>query len=117
MAVKAVRGAIQIKENNPKSIEHGVVKLITTIIEDNKIDENKIISIIFSQTNDLNTLNPAAALRTVGYSETPLFCTKEPDIIGSMKRIIRVLITTESDKKLNPVYLEGAHKLRLDLKN
>ncbi|MCK5674201.1 MAG: chorismate mutase [Spirochaetales bacterium] len=117
MAVKAVRGAIQIKKNEENKIEQGVLKMIKTIIDNNDIDINNIISIIFSQTSDLDAMNPAAALRTDGFSEIPLFCTKEPEIIGSMKRVIRVLITTESDKNLKPVYLDGAEKLRLDLIN
>lgn len=117
MAVRAVRGAIQIKSNNYRGIESGVVKLIKKIVGLNKIDITKIISIIFSQTSDLDALNPAAALRTIGFSDTPLFCTREPDIIGSLDRVIRVLITVETDINLTPVYLEGAVKLRSDLTN
>lgn len=117
MAIRAVRGAIQIEKNDAKQIETGVLKLIKKIIENNEIDVTKIISIIFSQTSDLNSMNPAAALRTEGFSETPLFCTKEPEIIGSMERIIRVLVTAESENRLKPVYLEGAEKLRLDIKS
>ncbi len=117
MAVRAVRGAIQIEINDAVRIEQGVVKLIKKIIGVNKIDVTKIISIIFSQTSDLDALNPAAALRTIGFGETPLFCTNEPDIIGSMERVVRVLITAESENSFNPVYLEGAEKLRSDLAN
>jgi len=115
MAVKAVRGAIQIKKNNKSFIEKGVVKLVTTIIKNNKLLTENIISIIFSQTTDLNVMNPAAALRTVGFANTPLFCTQEPDVSGSMKRVIRVIITAESMVNLVPVYLEGAQNLRPDL--
>jgi len=115
MAVKAVRGAVQIEKNDKKFIEKGVVKLVTTIIKNNKLLTENIISIIFSQTTDLNVMNPAAALRTVGFSDTPLFCTQEPDISGSMERVIRVIITAESMVNLVPVYLEGAKNLRIDL--
>ncbi|MDA3940010.1 MAG: chorismate mutase [Spirochaetia bacterium] len=115
MAIKAVRGAIQIDNNSVKAIEIGVVRLIQKISAVNNIFIENIISIIFSQTKDLDALNPAAALRTIGYEATPLFCTTEPDIIGSMNRIIRVLITVDTMQSLKPVYLEGAKKLRLDL--
>ena len=117
MAVRAVRGAIQIKENTEKFIDDSVILLIKTIIESNKIDIYNIISIIFSQTSDLTAKNPAASLRKIGFNETPLFCTKEPEITGSMERIVRVLITTETERNLMPVYLEGAKKLRLDIGN
>ena len=60
-------------------------------------------------------MNPAAALRTIGYGDIPLFCTQEPEIIDSMSRVIRVLITADSPDKLKPVYLDGAKKLRIDL--
>ncbi|MCK5197093.1 MAG: chorismate mutase, partial [Spirochaetales bacterium] len=72
-----------------------------------------------SQTDDLNVKNPAAALRKDGFDETPLFCTKEPNIVGSMERVIRVLITMEmeTDRIPEPVYLEGAKNLRLDIKS
>lgn len=115
MAFRAVRGAIQIEKNDKKDIESGVVKLIKTIVLNNDINVSNIISIIFSQTKDLDKMNPATALRTIGFEEVPLFCTQEPYIIGSMPRVIRVLISVESEIKLEPVYLDGAKQLRKDL--
>ena len=117
MAVRAVRGAIQVRENIENLIDECVRQLISKIIEKNKIDINNIISIIFSQTDDLTAKNPAASLRSGsdGFSNTPLFCTREPDVNGSMKRVIRVLITLETDRILIPVYLEGAKNLRPDI--
>lgn len=117
MAVRAVRGAIQIDKNREKFIDDGVIRLVRTIIENNEIDSNNIISIIFSQTKDITAKNPAAALRKIGFIDTPLFCTEEPDVIGSMERIVRVLITAETERDLKPVYLEGAKKLRRDISN
>jgi chorismate mutase len=117
MAVRAVRGAIQIDDNAEKFIDDGVIRLVGKIIEENKIDINNIISIIFSQTKDITAKNPAAALRKIGFNDTPLFCTKEPDVIGSMERVVRVLITTETERDLKPVYLKGAKKLRMDISN
>ena len=115
MAVRAVRGAIQVESNDKVNIEQGVVRLIKTIITKNNIININIISIIFSQTKDLTAMNPASALRTIGFDNIPLFCTQEPEIINSMNRVIRVLITTESANILIPVYLDGAKKLRTDL--
>ncbi|MCK5200649.1 MAG: chorismate mutase [Spirochaetales bacterium] len=117
MSVRAVRGAIQIKDNTEKFIDDGVRRLIDEIIEKNEIDVNNVISIIFSQTSDLTAKNPAAALRKDGFNETPLFCTKEPDVIGSMERVVRVLITLDTDRIMEPVYLEGAKNLRQDIKS
>ena len=117
MSVRAVRGAIQIKDNTEKFIDDGVRRLISEILEKNEIVVNNVISIIFSQTSDLTAKNPAAALRKDGFNETPLFCTKEPDVIGSMERVVRVLITLDTDRIMEPVYLEGAKNLRQDIKS
>ncbi len=115
MAVKAVRGAIQISENLEEAIDNGVISLMKKILEVNTIKVENIISIIFSQTQDLNVRNPASSLRKIGFSETPLFCTQEPSVNGSMERVIRILITVETDHLLKPVYLEGARLLRSDI--
>ena len=115
--VMAVRGAIQVKSNTAEAIETSVVKLIETMVTKNVLSEGDIVSILFSQTKDLNALNPATALRRTGFSRVPLFCTQEPEYAGSMERVIRVLITVNVDKKRKqvPVYLGGAERLRKDL--
>lgn len=116
--VKAVRGAISIEKNNLESMEKGVVSLISAVTEKNNINELNIISIIFSQTNDLNIANPAAALRASGkYMNIPLFCTQEPEYEKSISSIVRVLLTFESmtQEIIQPVYLGKAVELRKDL--
>ncbi|MBI9100403.1 MAG: chorismate mutase [Spirochaetaceae bacterium] len=116
--IKAVRGAISVNENDHKSMIEAVSLLITTMIEKNPIIESNIISIIFSQTNDLNIANPAAALRASGkFTQVPLFCTQEPEYENSIKSVVRVLLTFESDSSIQvcPVYLGEASLLRQDL--
>lgn len=113
--VRAVRGAV-IVENDPASIRTAVTQLVTEIQSRNSIDEQDIVSIVFSQTADIDAHNPASALRTIGFSAVPLFCTQEPKIIGSPGGIIRVLLTCATEhEKLHPVYLNGAESLRADL--
>lgn len=113
----AVRGAVQVESNNPGPIKESVVRLIKEIAELNDIGEDDIVSIVFSQTKDITTLNPATALRETGFAHVPLFCTQEPDYSGSMPRVIRVLVTAETEEKRKPVpvYLGGAENLRSDL--
>jgi len=114
---KAVRGAVQIENDTPDEIKSGVSELIKAIFRKNDVKEKNIVSIHFSQTADLRSMNPAAALRVNGFSETPLFCSQEPDYEGSQPKIIRVLITFSSPgrKKPVPVYIHGAESLRPDL--
>jgi chorismate mutase len=116
--VKAVRGAISVNNNDHISMEKAVFQLISTIIEKNKIEESNIISIIFSQTKDLNIANPAAALRASGkFASIPLFCTQEPEYENSMNSLVRVLVTFEGGQSdsIHPVYLGRASHLRTDL--
>ena len=119
--VRAVRGAIQIDANQADDIQRGVVDLVQELVRRNRIDIDRIISIIFSQTRDLTSLNPATALRSDqdagGYRDVPLFCTQEPEYEGAMALMIRVLVTFDTDEKTEsvPVYLNGAERLRSDL--
>ena len=114
---KAVRGAIQVREDSRQAIGDAVVRLVTEILRANAIAENHIVSIIFSLTQDLTALNPATGLRQVGFADTPLFCTQEAVIAGGMPRVIRALLTWESleRRRTIPVYMDGAEALRSDL--
>jgi chorismate mutase len=114
---KAVRGAIQVREDSRQAIGDAAVRLVTEILRANAIAENHIVSIIFSLTQDLTALNPATGLRQVGFADTPLFCTQEAAIAGGMPRVIRALLTWESleRRKTVPVYMDGAEALRSDL--
>jgi chorismate mutase len=114
---KAVRGAIQVGENSRHAIESSAVRLVEEVLRANDIAEERIVSIIFSLTEDLTAANPATGLRREGFAGTPLFCTQEPRIEGGMPRVIRVLVTFESQERRETVavYLEGAAALRTDL--
>ncbi|MBB6479102.1 chorismate mutase [Spirochaeta isovalerica] len=116
--VKAVRGAISVDSNDHKSMEKAVIELMNEISGKNDLKEEEIISIVFSQTADLNVANPAAALRKSGaYHFVPLFCTKEPEYEGALHAVVRVLVTyqCENDHRPVPVYLGEAVHLRKDL--
>ena len=116
---RAVRGAIQVGENSRRAIEDGTVKLVNEVLRANTIQEQQIVSIIFSVTEDLRAANPATSIRREGFATTPLFCAQEPRVDGGMERVIRVLVTFESPDRHEtvPVYLDGAEALRADLSN
>ena len=117
--VLAVRGAIGVIQDDAGLIRDGVKRLFQQLVSANGIDEEDIVSILFSQTRDLTEANPASALREVGYAGVPLFCTQEPDYRDAMPRVIRVLITFNALAKqaVIPVYLDGAEALRSDIFN
>ena len=115
--VRAVRGAVQLEENSANAVIKSVSEMIEGLLVRNSLEEDHIISIQFTQTTDVTALNPAAALRQKGFGEVPLFCAQEPDYLGSLPLMIRVLITAQVDdgRRLIPLYLGGAKQLRPDL--
>ena len=115
--VRAVRGAVFVDENSAESIGEGVRSLVKNLVSVNQINESDIISILFSQTKDLTKANPAGSLRKDGYADVPLFCTQEPEYPNSHPKVIRVLVTflAGQDRRPQPVYLNGAEKLRQDV--
>ncbi len=117
MFIRAVRGAVQIKNDSEAMVDEGVRKLVLEILQRNGMDRDRIISIQFTVTTDIKSKNPAAALRGIGFSGVPLFCCAEPETEGALPRVIRVMILTERDDgaALIPVYMDGAEKLRPDL--
>jgi chorismate mutase len=117
MKLFSVRGAIQCNKDDSVEIRSAVIQLISQLIEKNTLVENDIVHILFSQTDDLVSENPATALRTLGFENTPLFCSQEPKITSSMPRVIRILISFYANPthKVIPVYLGGAAELRKDI--
>jgi chorismate mutase len=122
--VFAVRGAIQVRTNTETDIADASARLVREMCGKNAIAEDEIVSIVFSVTEELTAGNPAAGLRRVGFSETPLFCVQEARWEGGMPRVIRVLLTAESEnrtgreagRETSHIYLDGAEALRPDLK-
>jgi chorismate mutase len=114
---RAVRGAVDIERNDQEEIHRGARRLVREILSRNRVAEREIISILFSMTRDLTKGNPATAVRSRGFADTPLFCVQEAYIEGSAPRILRVMVTysTESDRAPIPVYLGRAEQLRPDL--
>jgi len=114
---KAVRGAIQVRENQQRVIYEASLRLVREMIKANALSAGDIISIIFSLTNDLDAGNPATGLREGGFVETPLFCVQEASIEGGMAGVIRALLTFEAreGQKTVAVYLDGAEALRPDI--
>lgn len=111
----AVRGAVCC-ENIRESIEERIPQLYREILTRNTIQEEDIVSIVFSVTGDIDILNPATALRGAGFaSDIPLFACAEPFVIGGLPQVIRIMITYYGLSKPSPVYLHGAEALRPDL--
>jgi chorismate mutase len=112
----ALRGAVRCL-NTAEDIRKQVSRLYDSLLEKNNLAEEDIVSIIFSQTADLNALNPAAALRQSGRAgELALFALREAETAEALPRVIRALAHCYLPEGSRPrhVYRNGAEVLRPD---
>ena len=120
MAVRGIRGATTAHSNTGGEIIGKTKELLLALVERNLIQIEDIASTIFSVTSDLDAEFPAVAARQLGWMYTPLFCTMEMKVSGSLPYCIRVLMHVNSGKRQNDmvhVYLHGAKRLRPDLES
>jgi len=118
MAVRAVRGAIQVDTDDREEILKGTAELVTEVLHRNNIDPADLISIVFTATPDLTAEFPAYAARQMGLTDVPLLCTTEIAVPGSMPRVLRLMAHVETPLTrgdIRHVYLRGAAALRTDL--
>lgn len=104
-----------MKNNDKKDILAATKELLSEIVKSNQIKVEDIASVIFSATKDLDAEFPAAAAREIGWDETPLLCTKEIEVPGSLEKCVRILILVNSDKtqkEIKNIYLKEAVNLR-----
>ena len=118
MAVRAIRGAIQIDANDRDEILQATAELVAAVLERNSVAADDLISIVFTATPDLTAEFPAYAARQMGLTDVPLLCTTEIAVPGSMPRVLRLLAHVESQlprADIRHAYLRGAAALRTDL--
>ncbi|NLD50108.1 MAG: chorismate mutase [Clostridiaceae bacterium] len=118
MTVRAVRGATTVHTNTTDDIIKETTILLKNIVDYNNLNEEDIISIIFTVTNDINAAFPAKAAREIGFTKVALMCMKEMEVPGSLEKCIRILIHVNTDKsndEIRHVYLNNAKILRPDL--
>ncbi len=118
MSIVSIRGAITVSENSISAILDSTKELLIRVEESNKINKDKVISIIFSCTSDLDKAYPAKAARELGYVHAGLMCFNEMVVEGSINMCIRVMVYYESNveqKDVEHIYLRDAVVLRPDL--
>ena len=118
MAVRAIRGAVQVDANVSAAILEGTSELVAEVMMRNRLTPADVISVVFSATRDLNAEFPALAARKLGFQDVPLLCCAEIDVPGAMPRVVRLLMHVETASPrsaIQHVYLRGAAALRLDI--
>lgn len=118
MSVRGIRGATTALADSRDEIFGATIEMVQEMIDANNIKCEDIIDFIFTVTPDLTAVFPAAAVRKMGICDVPLLDMTAPDIDGSLKMCIRVLMhinTEKNNSELHHAYLRGAKVLRPDL--
>lgn len=118
MAVRAVRGAVQLERDEAGHMDEQVSALLAAVLERNSLVADDLISIWFTATPDLHSDFPAAAARGIGIVDVPLICAQELDIEGAMPRVVRILAHIETclpKSEIAHVYLGATATLRKDI--
>jgi len=113
----ALRGAISVPEDGAGEILEATGELMSEIMARNDLAPARVVSCIFTVTDDLTAEFPAVAARALGFERVPLLCAREIPVPGSLPRVIRVLIHYYASGEHEPrhVYLREAATLREDL--
>ncbi len=113
----ALRGAISASHDDAPEILDATTELMGEIMDRNALVPERVVSCIFTVTDDLTAEFPAVAARALGFERVPLLCAREIPVPGALARVIRVLIHYYADEDHEPshVYLREALTLREDL--
>ena len=118
MAIRAIRGAIQLDVDEREHLLKSTAELLTKTLHANYLDAGQLISIFFTATPDVTSEFPAVAARELSLGDVPLMCFVEMDVVGALPRTVRIMIMAETDKsraEIQHVYLRGATALRQDI--
>ena len=110
----AIRGATTVAADTPEEIRGAVRELLEAICHKNRLREDDVVCILFSNTSDIRSLYPAKAAREAGFARAALFSAAEPEIDGALPLCIRLMVLTEGDGRPVHVYLRAAASLRRD---
>lgn len=115
---RGVRGATTVETNTAEAILEGTGELLRLMIEANAIEQERVASVLFTTTMDLNAAFPAVAARDLGWTDIALLNAHEMAVPGALPRCIRILLHLNTDrtaKEIRHIYLRDARKLRPDL--
>jgi chorismate mutase len=118
VAVRAIRGAIQVDADDRDAILDATAELVTAVMTRNDLTPDDVISVLFTATPDLTSEFPALAARKLGFHAVPLMCATEIPVRGAMPRVVRLMAHVDTDRtraQIQHVYLRGAAALRLDI--
>lgn len=117
MRLFALRGANQVTANDADEILAATDALMRELMTRNELAADRMVSCVFTVTDDLDAEFPAVAARNLGLDRVPLLCAREIPVPGALQSVIRVLVHYYADVDHQPqhVYLGAAQSLRRDL--
>jgi chorismate mutase len=118
VAIRAIRGAIQLDVDEREHLLKSTAELLSKVLHANGIENGQLIDILFTATPDITSEFPAVGARELGLGDVPLMCFVEMNVAGALPRTVRVMVHADIDKprsEIQHVYLRGATALRLDL--
>jgi len=118
VAVRAIRGAVQVDANERDALLEAATELISEVMTRNGLTTDDVISVLFTTTPDLTAEFPALAARKLGFTDVPLMCASEIAVPGALPLVVRLMAHVETERprsELQHVYLRGAQALRLDI--
>ncbi len=117
--VRGFRGATTLDADDADQMMARVKDLVHELVERNDLDDDDLVSAVFTTTPDLVSAFPATAARQAGLlRDVPLIAAVEQDVTGALPRCVRVLLHAYTDRPradVRHVFLQGAVVLRPDL--
>jgi chorismate mutase len=113
--MKGIRGAAGVRSNSRHDILEATKAMLEEIVRLNDLEQDSVVSAIFTLTPDLNAVFPAAAAREMGWLDVPLMCAQEIAVPDAPPSIVRVLLLVDRDAPVHHVYQGEALRLRPDL--
>jgi chorismate mutase len=117
LQLRALRGATTASTNTAAAIAEAVEELVAALMERNRLSADRLLSVTFSATADLDACFPAAiARRLQGWDGVALLDCQQMAVQGDLPRCIRLLAHAWLDPADPPVhpYLRAAAALRPD---
>lgn len=118
--LRGVRGATCLQQDDAQEMFEAVGELVQTMMTENEVSDDDVVSLILTSTPDLTCAFPAAGARAYGLVDVPLLCAQEINVAGGLPKVVRILMHVESTRsrsQLRHIYLRGAEVLRQDLKH
>lgn len=115
-----MRGATCLQQDDAQEMFEAVGELVQTMMTENGVSDDDVVSLILTSTPDLTCAFPAAGARAYGLVDVPLLCAQEINVAGGLPKVVRILMHVESTRsrsQLRHIYLRGAEVLRQDLKH